>query len=76
MNDTTRIALALAIVVLIVRRRLRTRPVRETAPLIWLGVLAALGGAALTFGAKSVTLSAQYWSVRRRAATSLTLQRS
>ncbi|MFI9718411.1 hypothetical protein ACIHFE_01970 [Streptomyces sp. NPDC052396] len=55
MNDSTRIALALAIVALIIRRQLRTRPVRETASLIGLGVLAVLGAFAVAFGVMSVT---------------------
>ncbi|MFH8678401.1 hypothetical protein [Streptomyces lydicus] len=55
MHTTAGPALALLVVALIVRRQLRTRPVRATAPLIGTAVLGVLGVVALTFGVASAT---------------------
>ncbi|MFI0784641.1 hypothetical protein ACH4Q6_03455 [Streptomyces lydicus] len=55
MHTTAGPALALLVVALIVRRQLRTRPVRAAAPLIGTAVLGVLGVVALTFGVASAT---------------------
>lgn len=55
MNNSTSAAIGLVIVALILRRQLRTRPVRQSADLRLLGLLGVLGVLALTFGVKSVT---------------------
>ncbi|MFC5724452.1 hypothetical protein ACFP1Z_30285 [Streptomyces gamaensis] len=54
MNSSS-IVIGLVIVALILRRQLRTRPVRDRATFIWIGVLTVLGILAVTFGVKSVT---------------------
>ncbi|MFI0151616.1 hypothetical protein [Streptomyces lydicus] len=71
MHTTAGPALALLVVALIVRRQLRTRPVRATAPLIGTAVLGVLGVTALAFGVASATKNhptVQGLLVRRRAA--------
>jgi len=55
MNNTTSIALGIVIAALLIRRQLRVRPVRESAPVIFLGVLVVLGIASVSSGVKSVT---------------------